>query len=156
MFQVFLQDIYLEAANRLSSLNLKQDLAVGVLLVIYIFTWYQCLINKCSKCYEPRAFAPPPWSFVQICFLLHAILEFRCRRQTIRKGAHVLHTLYRNFIRRLQIKFFILSGNYFLRESAFDIANCLKSFEFYIVPRLHIKFVEGPLLALLRIMFGLF
>jgi len=59
MFQVFLQDIYLEAANRLSSLNLKQDLAVGVLLVIYIFTWYQCLINKCSKCYEPRAFAPP-------------------------------------------------------------------------------------------------
>jgi len=35
-----LQDIYHEAYNQLFSLNSKQDLDVGVLLVIYIFTFY--------------------------------------------------------------------------------------------------------------------
>jgi len=33
---MFLRNIQLKADNRLFSLNLKQDLAVGVLLVIYI------------------------------------------------------------------------------------------------------------------------
>jgi len=60
---------------------------------------------------------------------------------------HILHVLYKNFIRWKQVKFFNMSGNLLLRESPFYIVNCLKSFDFKYLFVYTLKVVGGALLA---------
>ena len=95
----------------------------------------QCGINNssiCSNCYGPRAFGGPAVLCVKfgLYYMQGYLLEFRCPRQTLRKGPYILHTLYRSFIRWKQVQIFILFGNLLLRESTFCVVNCLKSIDF--------------------------
>ena len=110
----------------------------------------QCRINnssKCSNCYGLRTFGDPALICVKfvLLYMQGRILEFRCPRQTLRKGAiYILHVLYRNFIRWKQAKFFILSGILLLREIPFHIVNRLKSFGFKLLFVYTSKVCKGP------------
>jgi len=46
------------------------------------------------------------------------------------RSSYILLWLYRIFICWNEVKFFIFSGNLLLRESPFNLVNCLKSFDF--------------------------
>jgi len=61
-----------------------------------------------------------------------------------RRSSYFTLALNKKFIRWKQVKFFILSGNLFLRESAFHIVNCLKSLDFKLLFVYTLKFLRGP------------
>jgi len=90
-----------------------------------------------------------PWVRNKISLLLLLlymqgwIFEFRCSRQTLRKGAYILHIIYRNVIRWKKVKLFILSGNLLLRESIVCTVNCLKSSDFKLFVAYTLKLLRG-------------
>jgi len=63
----------------------------------------------------------------------------------IKKCPYVLHILHKNFTCWKQFKFFILSGNFLLRESPFHIVNCLKVFNFTLFFVYTLKLLKGPI-----------
>jgi len=62
-----------------------------------------------------------------------------------KKAPYILLMQNRNFIRRKQVQFFILSGNLLLRESRFHTVNCLKSFDLSCSSPTQVKVVDGSL-----------
>ena len=63
---------------------------------------------------------------------------------TSKKCPYILHMLHKNFACWKQFKFFISSGNLLLRESPFDIVNCLKLFDFTSFFVYTLKVIKGP------------
>jgi len=79
-------------------------------------------------------------------------VKFGCLRQTF-----VTVILYFTNAIQKKVKIFLLYESLLLREGQFHFVNCLQSFDFKLFfVHLHIKVVEGPLLAYLHTIFALF
>ena len=59
-------------------------------------------------------------------------------------GAYILNRLHKHFTCWKQFKYFILPGNLLLRESSFDIVNCLKLFNCTLFFIYTLKLLKGP------------
>jgi len=90
----------------------------------------QCRINNSSKsnnCYGPRAFGGP--AVLCVKYMQGLVLEFRCPKQTLRKGPCILHMLYKTFSQKAsKIFHFVCECASALRS--IHTVNYLKSLDF--------------------------